>query len=742
MAAVLLVGLLPAGALAGVRSCTASITPNSVQPGAESIFTVDVSSDTGPTIVWISIERPSDNFTVDAIGASGWQAQLDENGAVLSDGSLPRNETFEFGLAARTGLFTAPSADWTVMVSDSSDGSAATMCTGTLGTAIEGHLPPENEGQRISNVTSQAQATTAVIRWYSEVPTTSAVLYGTTGDYGQVSAYDQEMVTSHRVTIGGLTPATTYHFQVAGMDESGNPSYSGDNTFTTTTPPPVIDIGGGSSGGGSSGGNTTPTDKTPPTISLTTKPVGAVKVAPTFRGTARDNVGVAKVEYSVDGGRSWLATSEVTPVTSGKGKKKTATGEVVFSFTPVALEDGNFDVMARATDAAGNIGVTVPVVLVIDKLPPQLGSGLMTIGAQVLDLDSTGRWPAITGVDQTLTVNAVGGPATVTVEASKMGAERVSRVVNLRRDMGTGLWRGKISFVMAGTYKLVATAVDGAGNVTKVTLPSVVAQAPARVVAQDNAAIRDARVTVYYRNERLGQWVEWDGSVFGQDNPVAAGADGGVRLWVPAGTYYLRAEATGYQSLVTQTFTVDRPTPLGATLKLAKAPELRIGSWHWVLPWPVFGRTPIVPAQDTAARGESEPGAVGTSLPLVDLPNTDGGRTTTVGLLGKPTIVTVLSSWSTETNEQLPALMALVAKKGVNVVPMALGERTSRVGAFVERAGAGDLVVTADEAASLSAALGVTAVPTHYILDRKGVVQQVLYGVQSTDALAEALDQI
>jgi peroxiredoxin len=57
--------------------------------------------------------------------------------------------------------------------------------------------------------------------------------YGTTDAYGSTTTLDQNLTTSHSITLTGLKPSTTYHFKVKTKDASGNEATSQDQTFTT-----------------------------------------------------------------------------------------------------------------------------------------------------------------------------------------------------------------------------------------------------------------------------------------------------------------------------------------------------------------------------------------------------------------------------------------------------------------------------------------------------------------------------
>ena len=76
-----------------------------------------------------------------------------------------------------------------------------------------------------------------VITWTTDEASTSLVEYGTTAFYGLVTSLSSTFVTGHSKTIGGLQPATTYHFRISGIDATGNLAMSGDNTFTTSEAP-------------------------------------------------------------------------------------------------------------------------------------------------------------------------------------------------------------------------------------------------------------------------------------------------------------------------------------------------------------------------------------------------------------------------------------------------------------------------------------------------------------------------
>jgi hypothetical protein len=83
----------------------------------------------------------------------------------------------------------------------------------------------------VSNVT----ASSATISTAGHIPCTIGIEYGETTEYG-LTAPDEDLATSHSVTLGGLAPGTTYHFSVQVVDSQGNPTWSADRTFSTVPP--------------------------------------------------------------------------------------------------------------------------------------------------------------------------------------------------------------------------------------------------------------------------------------------------------------------------------------------------------------------------------------------------------------------------------------------------------------------------------------------------------------------------
>jgi peptidoglycan/xylan/chitin deacetylase (PgdA/CDA1 family) len=82
----------------------------------------------------------------------------------------------------------------------------------------------------------------ATVNFTTSESTQASVAYGTTAAY-TTTAQSAATGTTHSVALTGLTPNTTYHYQVTIKDAANNTTQSSDATFTTTAAPasgPVI----------------------------------------------------------------------------------------------------------------------------------------------------------------------------------------------------------------------------------------------------------------------------------------------------------------------------------------------------------------------------------------------------------------------------------------------------------------------------------------------------------------------
>src|SRR5207244_4411527 len=122
-------------------------------------------------------------------------------------------------------------------------------------------------------------------------------------------------------------------------------------------------------------------DKTPPTVAITSPSAGtAVKGTITVSASAADNIGVAGVQFLVDG----------APL----GAENTSAPYAV-AWNTAGVADGSHTLTAIARDAAGNTVTSAAVNVTVDKTPPTVAitspsagtavKGTITVSANAAD---------------------------------------------------------------------------------------------------------------------------------------------------------------------------------------------------------------------------------------------------------------------------------------------------------------------------------------------------------------------
>ena len=125
-----------------------------------------------------------------------------------------------------TGLATSTTYHFAV-VSTNSGGQTSTSTDQTITTA--------NSAPVISAISSGSPGqTTATVTWTTDKNSNSEVVYGLTTSYGSASS-SATLLTSHSISLSGLSSNTTYHYAVVSADSLGTTATSSDQTFTTAS---------------------------------------------------------------------------------------------------------------------------------------------------------------------------------------------------------------------------------------------------------------------------------------------------------------------------------------------------------------------------------------------------------------------------------------------------------------------------------------------------------------------------
>ncbi len=689
----------------GDVGCGVSVSPSSIKGGSTTTVTFTVQSYEGSDeITSVRIGTTAvDEFQVQSAQSSGWSGAVESsNTAGFSGGSLTSGGSQSFSLSLAAIDQDQSTIGWDVYVNDT------ILCTGSPGIAI--YKSTTTDGLSVSSIgVTGIQQSRASIVWTSSAAANSYAEYGTTSSYGS-SASDSTSSTTHSLTITGLSAGATYHYRVRSTDSQGNIATSGDFTFTTVSASSTTTTTTTTTEYVTATPTPTPVpDRVKPVVEIKTELKKPFVTAPKIDGTAQDNVRVDAVEYSLDGGKNWFA------VRSGVTLKK---AKVTYSFTPTqTLDDGNYSVVVRATDDAGNVGVSKSTTMIIDRLPPSVGPMIVHAGPLLYEPTITGGFEVASGIRTSITFSAVGGPTQIVLRIG-------SQTLQAHKYLYSGLWKTSFTLDQPGIYPVVATATDGAGNVTSRSLGSVTALTRGRIEVPGNAR---GVLTVYVKQNQRNEYVQWDGAPYDMQNPLHLEEDGEYTLILPAGEYYLRATAPGSVPVNSEIFRIDKPTAIIQSFRL------RAYQTVWDL-W----RSEAVPVAITQLRQSSMPKQKwGFPFPAFQLEKQ--GRTfTELDLRGATTLVTVLNAWSPSTQHQLPYLRSIADDSQVRVVVVFPHERESTLELLSSQLG-NKIVAIADSDGELSSKLGIVTAPMHVVLNHQAVIQNIVYGVHTPDELRSYL---
>lgn len=207
-------------------------------------------------------------------------------------------------------------------------------------------------------------------------------------------------------TLTGLDPAKSYYFAVTAYNSAGT-----ESTYSN-----IVNVAEGIA----------------PTVSITAPAANSTATGTvSVTASATDNVGVSKVEYYVNGA---LALSDTTT-------------PYVYSWNTTALANGSYTLMAKAYDAAGNVGQSANVVVSVAK-------------------DATAPTVALTAPANSATVS---GSVAIKASASdNIGVSKVefydNGVLLNATNVSPYSYTWNTALVADGNHTLTAKAYDAAGN--------------------------------------------------------------------------------------------------------------------------------------------------------------------------------------------------------------------------------------------------------------------------------------
>jgi len=466
---------------------------------------------------------------------------------------------------------------------------------------------------------------------------------------------------------------------------------------------------------------------TPPTVTLDDFKVSQTNnQTPSISGSASSKlVSISKVEISLDGGSTWLPAKLA-------GNK--------FSLTTETLEDGNYEVKARATDTVGNRGESKTQTLIIDTIPPIIGGNMISIGPQLLTPDENGVIKTVAGTEITLTTSMKGG----VTEAKIISGETEFPLEKLA---GTNLWSTKLVYQSSGEHLLTVVSLDGAGNRTEREINYILVKDSGKIHRNESdETVPEAQIRVYFFNIVNQTWVLWDGVSFGQKNPQTTSENGNYSFLVPPGKYYLEINATGFKTARSQILELKENTILNFDFPLQSKPMFRfhlpfIGELVLSLPSFAPPETIAVASQTTTSTQLTSKLKSGTAAPHLKLSNPDGKLTDVAS--DKKHVLSFVSTWSAQSLEQIPIFNAvqkeITEEEALDVI--FLQESAGAVQTFMRRGGY-SFTALADKDGESTNDYAITTLPQHFFIDTSGTLLEVYNGVLSKEELLGKLNKL
>jgi cytochrome c biogenesis protein CcmG, thiol:disulfide interchange protein DsbE len=133
----------------------------------------------------------------------------------------------------------------------------------------------------------------------------------------------------------------------------------------------------------------------------------------------------------------------------------------------------------------------------------------------------------------------------------------------------------------------------------------------------------------------------------------------------------------------------------------------------------------------------TEPAAVGSPLPALEVTDFEGRAFGGRALAGQVVLLDIWASWCAPCKEELPLLDAMAARlraKGITIVAVSIDEsRDDALGFLRSRRNSWSLSFAHDPEGRLAERLKPPKMPTSYIVDRDGIIRQVNSGFERGD---------
>jgi hypothetical protein len=498
-------------------------------------------------------------------------------------------------------------------------------------------------------------------------------------------------------------PAGKHQLQVRARDNSGNVS-------------PVTKI-------------SLTVDNTGPEITLLTLFDKPVPAAADIRIRVSDAGGVNDTAISLNNGTGWITGEKVSTPSA-------TAGEYLFSLPP--LDDGNYELSLKAADNAGNITQKSGGKFVVDRLPPQIGSALVSSGSLTLPINADRQYLTVPETENKITVSAVGG-VTDLIGVIESGLNRtfITQIKFTKMPVGN-LWSGSITFPGQGVYTLSLHAVDGAANAIDKYLGTFNVS-DGGSVTDGMSPVSGARVTVYAFDPVVNRFVPWDSRMYGLSNPVMTSQSGKFRLILPPGRYYLTAGKSGFNQATTEIFEQSENLPAEIVLTISHQKMLNL--LFFKIPLPDFSAK-IITLKHDPVRPKNFTALV-PQIPFPDTDLTDGEIILNqAAFRGKTTIAVNLNTWLPGAVTEVSILDEIVRDNpDIQLIVVVPHESQSQVNLFKIRGGFRVRMI-ADPDGLTRNVFNSGANPAFYLVDNNGLVTDSAGYFFNIRELTAAIDNV
>jgi hypothetical protein len=263
----------------------------------------------------------------------------------------------------------------------------------TVTAPANGNLAPPGQYMLFVLNASGVPSVASIVRfpapWEDSQPPTTPTALAATGALGQIglswtASTDNQGVTNYdvfRSTTSGFTPSVANRIAHLGNVTTYTDTSVSSGTYFYVVE--ALDAAGNASPPSNQASAAASADTTPPSVTLSAPPAGTVSGTVTVSATASDNVGVAGVQFKLDGVN--LGTEDASSPYSLSWDTTTAT-------------NGAHTLTAVARDGAGNATTSTGVAVTVSNIAPPPPTGLVASynfdvgsGTSLADRSGTGN---------------------------------------------------------------------------------------------------------------------------------------------------------------------------------------------------------------------------------------------------------------------------------------------------------------------------------------------------------------